>query len=134
MEAAKGHPLLTSDGKVSHFRIKEFFCKCDDCSWDKIAQPLLDVLEAMRVACGPIHVVSGIRCETHNRMVGGAPNSLHVPRLGVGMAADVSSRILPPEHLAILGARYLGESGGIGLYSSWVHFDIRDYRAFWVGT
>ena len=126
--------FYTAENQKTNFRVDEFRCKCGECTFSAMSTALIGMLQALRMASGPIHVVSGIRCNNHNRFVGGAPNSLHVPFQGVGQAADVVSRLLDPEALAILGARFLGPVGGIGLYSSWVHFDTRENRAFWEGT
>ncbi len=126
--------FYTSENQKTNFRVDEFRCKCGECTFSAVSKRLIDVLQAVRMQSGPLHVVSGIRCEAHNLAIGGAPNSYHMPREGVGMAADVASRVLDPAPLAILGARHLGPGGGIGLYSSWVHFDSRETRAFWEGT
>lgn len=124
-------------GFHSHFRVDEFRCRCGDCEFTDVHERLIEVLEHARVASGgAIHVTSGIRCLEHNARIGGARLSRHVPELynGIGMAADVSSRVMDPDQLAILLARYLGVDGGIGLYSQWVHVDVRNGSAFWEGT
>ena len=126
--------FLGLDGDESHFHMNEFRCKCGMCNYTDVADRLIMVLEQIRVASGPLHIVSSIRCPMHNANVGGAPQSFHMPKDGIGRAAGVSSRVMNPETLAILGARYLGPEGGIGLYHSWVHFDVREGRAFWEGT
>ena len=132
----KGILLMFPSNEPTHFHIDEWRCRGKDCRFDGVHQSLVNVLEQTRLASGPLHVVSGIRCAQHNENIGGARRSWHVPEFheGIGFAADVSSRVLSPEDLAILGARFLGRNGGIGVYSSWVHFDVRDERAFWHGT
>jgi zinc D-Ala-D-Ala carboxypeptidase len=65
-----------------HFRAREFACK--HCGWIKTHRVLLAGLERIRPA-GGLSVVSGYRCPTHNRDIGGATNSQHI----YGTAADI---------------------------------------------
>lgn len=52
----------------------------------RIDQELIEVLQRMRTRKGrPLRIVSGYRCEQHNRAVGGSRGSQHL----VGRAADV---------------------------------------------
>lgn len=119
----------------THFNLAEFRCRCGHCTFSTVAQRLIVVLEAIRQKTGPLHIASGIRCKEHNARIGGAARSKHVPEFnnGIGIAADVVARNKSPEDLAILGARELGNDGGIGVYSGWVHFDVRSAPAFWRG-
>lgn len=81
-------------------------------------QRLLEVLERLRAAGGgrPLPIVSGYRSETHNRAVGGAPNSQHLR----GRAADLPSGRFTVAQAVAAGARGIGHCGG------WVvHVDVR---------
>lgn len=76
----------------------------------------------------PIRVHSGYRSPEHNIAVGGARNSFHIK----GMAADISSASVFPSDLAEL-IEYLMdegriEKGGIGVYKTFVHYDIRGFK------
>jgi zinc D-Ala-D-Ala carboxypeptidase len=66
----------------AHFRAREFACK--HCGWIKTHRVLLAGLEQIRPA-GGMNVVSGYRCPTHNRDIGGAKNSQHI----YGTACDI---------------------------------------------
>lgn len=66
-----------------HFRAREFACK--HCGWIKTHRVLLAGLEKIRPVNG-LSVVSGYRCPTHNRDIGGATNSQHM----YGTAADIA--------------------------------------------
>ena len=117
-----------------NFSRREFECKGKNCCSNTAALDMLLVyrLQELRTKIGkPLRVCSGFRCKTHNRSVGSDDNSQHV----LGYAAD----ILPPEgmtpdELAKI-AENMGVSkwGGIGIYNTFVHFDIRETISRWRG-
>ncbi len=78
---------------------------------------LIDALQLLRDRVGrPLHVVSGYRCRTHNRRVGGSWRSQHVR----GRAVD-----LPPGY-ATIGQAVASGFVGIGIRSGHiVHLDVR---------
>lgn len=120
---AEGGRRLINRFKLSeNFGLWEFHCRC--CQTVKIDKKLVDKLQALRDKVGvPLVITSGYRCPSHNKAEGGAPNSYHVK----GMAADV---VVPEgstgEELA-QAAKELGFTG-IGVYSSFVHMDVRPGR------
>ena len=77
-------------GKVGqYFTSAEFACAC----WNESnpSQLLVSILDAVRKRLGvPLRISSGLRCESHNKSVGGASRSWHLPRDGVGYAADIT--------------------------------------------
>ena len=129
-------------GRISkHFSQAEFDCKCG-CSCEMIvSSDLLKILEEIRICVGePIKVLSGHRCEEHNRSVGGAPQSWHLLRNHSLLASDIT--YWDPEkrtHLNALRlyvtADRLGASG-LGLYGGntpRIHVDKRPTkRARWL--
>lgn len=78
-----------------------------------------------------ITVTSGYRSITHNLKIGGEKNSFHVK----GMAADIKIDGVSPRlvynaiELLIKDGKM--KEGGLGLYNSWVHYDIRGKRIRW---
>lgn len=86
----------------------------------------LDVIRAEIDA--PIIVNSCYRTPSHNSKVGGATNSYHL----YAMAADIRTQRLTPPRLAAVIERLIEEkriiAGGIGVYSSFVHYDIRGHK------
>lgn len=74
-----------------NFDFKEFACKCNgrysDCRRIWVERELVQKLEQYRsrYVSGGMYIVSGCRCQRHNRFVGGAASSQHVR----GTAADI---------------------------------------------
>jgi len=73
----------------------------------------------------PITVNSGYRSPKHNKAIGGASNSFHMK----GMAADIRVDGMSPKELAAIVTALIIEGkitpGGVGLYNTFVHYDIR---------
>lgn len=99
---------------------------------NNLLQPLRDRLQRK------IRIVSGYRSPTHNHFVGGAKHSQHME----ARAADIEVEGMAPSdvHAVILEMAAKGEieAGGLGLYESWVHVDVRErpsdgHLARWIG-
>jgi uncharacterized protein YcbK (DUF882 family) len=89
-------------------------------------------LEVLRKHLGqPIRVTSGFRSREHNKKIGGATNSFHV----LGMAADIQVAKIKPEDVAkaieLLIKEGKMKEGGLGIYRTWVHYDVRGTKARW---
>jgi len=103
-----------------HFSREEFACQCG-CGQDTVDYELIRVLEALRSNTGPIIISSGNRCTKRNKAAGGALKSFHV----ISKAADIIVKgNTPAEIYHHLSERY-PDRYGIGLYSGWVHIDVR---------
>ena len=95
-------------------------------------QKLAHNLQMLRDHIGkPIVINSGYRSPSHNIEVGGAPHSQHL----TGKAADIHIPGLGPKMIAdIIEDLILGgfmREGGLGIYDTWVHYDIRGTAARW---
>lgn len=82
---------------IRHFKMEEFKCKCGGkhCTGYPavIDRQLIKNLDYLREdSKAPIKVISGLRCEIHNKEVGGASGSRHK----TGKAADIQSPALTP--------------------------------------
>lgn len=121
---------------TKNFNISEFECKCG-CEmppdvYSNIIK-LANQLQILRDVVGkPIKVTNAYRCETHNReVVGGVPNSQHI----LGKAADIKIKGYSPYMLSklieelIYGGHLL--QGGLGVYNTFVHYDIRKTKVRW---
>jgi uncharacterized protein YcbK (DUF882 family) len=89
-------------------------------------------LQALRDHIGKsIKVTSGYRSPEHNSKIGGALGSFHVH----GMACDIKIEGLKPKEIAQAIELLISEGkmmeGGIGIYRSWVHYDIRGKKSRW---
>jgi uncharacterized protein YcbK (DUF882 family) len=88
---------------------------------------------------GRVTIHSGFRTRTYNARVGGAKNSYHVytEHDGNDQAVDFScERGSPREwHATVNWLRRTKRNnrGGLGLYPTFVHADLRDYKADWRG-
>lgn len=113
-----------------HFNENEFRCHhCGALPADGMSEDLLELLENIRHAAGdvPVAIMSGYRCPEHNKAVGGAKSSQHM----LGTAADIKIEGKTPKKVAEIAARFLAHSGGIGIYPTFTHVDVRRNRARW---
>ena len=110
-----------------YFKPQEFACKCG-CGTQEVSEVLLKELDFIRGHFGvPVRVLSGRRCDAHNRAVGGAEKSQHKE----GLAADITVKgKTPKEVFEFLNSKFKSHYG-IGLYKTFVHFDVRPTRARW---
>jgi len=122
---------------TNNFSLCEFNCK------DAAATPvpselihntkqLAESLQVLRnVLNEPIQINSSYRTLEHNDVVGGSLTSQHL----VAKAADIATRNIEPQDIAatIEYLIELGEmkQGGIGIYNTFVHYDIRGTKARW---
>lgn len=126
------------NGYPPNFAPSEFYCKCGKCLAvppnAAVTRHLAWALQQIRNEAGvAINITSGYRCPDHNKAVGGVSNSQHVK----GTAADLQSLGIKPAalHAVIekLVARGVIPPGGLGLYNTFVHYDIRASKARWEG-
>jgi uncharacterized protein YcbK (DUF882 family) len=79
----------------------------------------------------PITINSGYRSPEHNKAIGGVENSQHV----LGKAADIQVKGISTRILAALIEDLINDGdmlqGGLGIYNSFVHYDIRKNKARW---
>ena len=114
---------------TSHLSFRECACKCGKCGLGSGPPEFIDpytasLFELIREACSgnPLYITSGWRCISHNKKVGGHPNSLHL----LGMSLDIKK----PEWISLdefyhIADEIVGENGGVGLYllQEFIHID-----------
>ncbi|MGE4345954.1 MAG: YcbK family protein [Flavobacteriaceae bacterium] len=94
---------------------------------------LAENLQVLREYLGvPVQVTgSGYRTRTHNKRVGGTKNSLHLE----AKAADINAKGLTPKQLYDVIEKSIAQGkmkqGGLGLYPTFVHYDIRGTKTRW---
>jgi hypothetical protein len=111
----------------AHFKVREFASKCG--ADEVLIDPrLVQVLQHMRDdLCRPININSGFRTPAHNARVGGSATSQHL----LGTAADIRVVGVSTADLCKAAENALakfGIAGGIILYHSFVHVDVRANR------
>ena len=122
-------------------RLTKNFTQREFRSRDGAKMPL-DVLENIKeLACNlqvlrdflgeSIKVNSGYRSEAHNKAVGGVKTSKHTK----GLAADIRVKDLDTDDLYLIIEALIKQGdmqeGGLGVYDTFVHYDIRGVRARW---
>lgn len=113
-----------------NFKVKEFACR-DGSDTIFVAPTLVKLLqEARDYFKKPIIISSGYRTETYNAKVGGAAYSQHK----YGTAADVKIAGVAPKTVYAWFDKKLGNSGGVGLYTTFTHVDVREVKARWSET
>jgi uncharacterized protein YcbK (DUF882 family) len=79
----------------------------------------------------PIIILSGYRTVTYNKSVGGAPHSQHL----LAKAADIHVDGISPYSIARIIEDLIKENfmkeGGIGIYNTFTHYDIRGFKTRW---
>ena len=121
--------FVSKDGEnriTEHFKLKEFACKNSEAVI--VSEKLCYVLEAIRAYFGkPVVVTSGYRTPEYNAKVGGAAKSRHM----LGIAADIQIAGVKPSDVAAYARTIMPTYGGIGIYSTFTHIDIRSDIANW---
>ena len=111
----------------NNFKVKEFACN-DGSDTVLISDDLVELLQKIRdhfrVA---VTINSGYRTSTYNKKVGGATNSQHVK----GTAADIVAKGVDPLTVAKYAEYLMPNSGGIGVYQTFTHVDVRTSRSRW---
>ena len=122
----------SGDGSVSlakNFKVREFACK-DGSDAVFVSPDLVDLLQKIRDRFGkPVTVHSAYRTPAYNKKVDGAAQSRHL----YGQAADISISGVSPKAVADFAETLLPGSGGIGIYSSFTHVDVRAAKSRWKG-
>jgi uncharacterized protein YcbK (DUF882 family) len=123
---------------TKNFKLKEFKCKCG-CDmplevYENIIK-LASQLQFLRDYTGrPITINSAYRCPEHNAKISGSSKkSQHM----LGKAADITIQSLKPAEVYMIIEDLIDMGhmlqGGLGLYDTFVHYDIRKTKARWNG-
>lgn len=112
-----------------NFTVKEFACS-DGTDTVFISLALVNLLQKIRDRFGKAVIInSAYRTEAHNKSIGGATYSQHK----YGLAADIHINGVTPKEIAAYVETLMPSSGGIGIYKSFVHVDVRRVKSRWNG-
>ena len=110
-----------------NFKVKEFACN-DGSDIVLISDGLVDLLHKIRDHFGvAVTINSGYRTPSYNKKVGGVSNSQHVK----GTAADIVVKGVDPLTVGQYVEYIMPDHGGIGVYQSFTHVDVRANRSRW---
>lgn len=120
---------------TKNFHISEFMCHDGTPVPSDLVpnvQLLAKNLQVLRDTLGiPIFVVSGYRTPSHNAKVKGAKNSQHLK----AKAGDLRVKGKTPKQVADAIEKLIAEKkmmqGGIGIYPTFTHYDVRGVKARW---
>lgn len=118
------------DKKLSaNFKVREFACS-DGSDPIFISPDLVELLQKIRDHFGkPVTINSAWRSVQKNKACGGAAYSQHL----YGTAADVSVKGVTPKQVAAYAETLLPNTGGIGIYKTFTHVDVRKVKSRWNG-
>lgn len=112
---------------AENFKVKEFACN-DGSDTVLISDELVDLLQKIRDHFGVAVVInSGYRTSAYNKKVGGVSNSQHVK----GTAADIVVKGVDPLTVGQYVEYIMPDHGGIGVYQTFTHVDVRSNRSRW---
>jgi len=122
-------------GLTKNFSKSEFECKCGCEMPQDVLENVKEVAKQLQFIRNqvekPIKINSAYRCLEHNRSIGSNDTSQHV----LGKAADiVIAEFIPIEVNNLLNVFMESgniKQGGLGLYNTFVHYDIRGTKARW---
>lgn len=112
-----------------NFLVREFSCN-DGSDVVFISPDLVEILQQIRDHFkAPVSINSGYRTPAYNKKVGGATYSQHL----YGMAADIVVKGVEPKKVYAYADSLLPCTGGVGLYKTFVHVDVRKAKSRWDG-
>jgi len=120
---------------TKNFNLSEFDCNDGTEMPSELLTNVLELAENLQVLRDfvgvPIKINSSYRSLSYNANIGGSKNSQHL----FAKAADIVIESKSPEQVAnIIKALILEgkmKQGGIGVYNTFTHYDIRGHKARW---
>ena len=120
---------LTTNFNLSEFNKHNFTIT------DTIFQNIFELAKNLQVLRDevkkPIKITSGYRNAEFNSKIKGAKQSRHI----TGEAADLKIEGYTPKQVAAIIEKLIAagkmKQGGLGIYSTWIHYDIRLTKARW---
>ena len=112
----------------TNFRVKEFACT-DGSDPIFIDSELVTILQKIRTHFGKaVTITSAYRTPPKNKACGGTTYSQHL----YGKAADIKVSGITPKRVAEYAETLLQGKGGIGIYDTFTHIDVREKKSRWM--
>jgi uncharacterized protein YcbK (DUF882 family) len=133
---ASSNENYAKNARSANFSLSDFECNDGTPVPEKYrgnVQVLMNQLEALRKELGntPIKINSAYRHPAYNKKIGGVTNSEHT----FAKAADIRTDKHTPSQIKRAIEKLIAEGkmmqGGIGLYPTFVHYDIRGTKSRW---
>ena len=120
---------------TNNFSLAEFDCKDGSAMPNSVMINIIQLAKNLQVLRDylntSITVNSGYRSPKYNARIGGVKNSQHV----LGKAGDLNAKGFTPRQVADAIEKLIKEGkmkeGGIGVYPTFCHYDIRGTKARW---
>jgi len=118
-----------------NFKLKEFKCR----DGTPVPEELMDNVKLLAKNLqvirdyieSPLVIISGYRTKKYNTRIGGARRSQHM----LAKAGDLRTSTHTPQELREVIVKLIKEGkimkGGVGLYNTFVHYDVRGRNARW---
>ncbi len=123
---------LKKDGNkklAANFRVREFACS-DGSDPIFVDTELVKILQKIRNHFGKsVTITSAYRTPGKNKAVGGTTYSQHL----YGTAADIKVKGVTPKKVAAYVEKLMPNKGGIGIYKTFTHVDVRAAKSRWNG-
>jgi uncharacterized protein YcbK (DUF882 family) len=123
---------------TENFSLHEFRCRDGSDVPEEYMENVKELCENLQVLRDhiqrPIVVISGYRSPKYNRKIDGARRSQHL----LAKAADIIVSGMTPDEVKDTIVELIKEGkmkkGGIGLYTTFTHYDVRGFNRRWYGT
>jgi len=120
---------------TKNFRLSEFDCRDGSEMPSQLLSNVMELAESLQelrdMLNSPIKINSAYRSLEHNQIIGGSKSSQHL----FAKAADIVVKGKTPRQVATMIKLLILEGkmkqGGIGVYDTFTHYDIRGYKARW---
>lgn len=127
-------PVPYSSVKTANFSIEEMRCKDGTAVPNEFTGNALHVLSQIQVLRDylgvPIRIHSGYRTVSHNKDVGGAPASKHMRAMATDIVATGKTPAEVRTAIAKLQADGKMQTGGLGSYNTFTHYDVSTPRGW----
>ena len=121
---------------TKNFKASEFDCNDGTKVPYSLTPYMVELAEALQVIRDeidmPIKINSAYRPARYNASIGGAKHSLHLLCKASDLITDLKPKELKKVIEKLIKENKIPE-GGIGLYKSFLHYDIRGTKARWNG-